>query len=234
MTPRAAVVVLAAGSGTRVGADTNKVLLPLAGVPLLVWSLWHVQEMRYVDQVVVVHRDGDRADVAAVVEQHCPALRPTYVRGGPTRHASEWNALQTLAGRIVGGDLDVVVIHDAARPLAGPALFDAVVDAALESGGALPVRPQPGVLDSDRRRVRGLVAVQTPQAFGARPLLEAYRLADREGYEGTDTASCVERYTDLDVRAVPSPATNLKVTFPEDVAVAERLVSRSQDPAFRQ
>ena len=68
------------------------------------------------------------------------------------------------------------------------------------------------------------VAVQTPQAFRARPLLDAYRRAERDGFVGTDTASCVERYTDLAIHCVPSPATNLKITFPEDVALAERLL----------
>jgi 2-C-methyl-D-erythritol 4-phosphate cytidylyltransferase len=218
--------VLAAGSGTRVGAGSNKVLLPLAGVPVLAWSLRHVQAMGYVDRVVVVHREAERDDVAACVAEHCPGLRPTYVAGGTTRHASEWNALQALTKPIDDGLLDVVAIHDAARPLAGTALFDAVVAGAAEHGGALPVREQPGLLSRERGAVHGLVAVQTPQAFRARPLLDAYRNAERDGFTGTDTASCVERYTDLTVRGVDAPATNLKVTFREDVALAERLVAR--------
>ena len=71
----------------------------------------------------------------------------------------------------------------------------------------------------------GLTGVQTPQAFRAVPLLEAHRRAAEDGYESTDTAACFERYTDLPVVAVHGGATNLKVTFPEDLAVAERLLS---------
>jgi 2-C-methyl-D-erythritol 4-phosphate cytidylyltransferase len=72
----------------------------------------------------------------------------------------------------------------------------------------------------------GLVGVQTPQAFRAAELLGAYRQADAEGFVGTDTAACLERYTDLAVHGVPSTAANLKVTFPEDLELAERLRRR--------
>jgi len=220
-TPRAAVVLLAAGSGTRVGAATNKVLLPLAGIPVLAWSVRHVRALTYVDHVVVVHRPQDRA----AVQGSGPGLQ--LVEGGDTRHASEWNALQALADRIDAGELDVVAIHDTARPLADTALFDAVLRVAAARGGAIPVRCQPGLLHRDPGAPpvdTGLVAVQTPQAFRAAPLLEAYRRADADGFTGTDTASCLGAYTDVEIHGVPSPATNLKITFPEDVALAERLL----------
>ena len=68
----------------------------------------------------------------------------------------------------------------------------------------------------------GLVGVQTPQAFAARALLGAYRQADADGFVGTDTAACLERYADIVVAGVPSTTANLKVTFAEDVALAER------------
>jgi 2-C-methyl-D-erythritol 4-phosphate cytidylyltransferase len=219
-TPRAAVVVLAAGEGRRVGADTNKVLLPLAGSPVFTWSLRAAADLEYVDAVVVVVREADRG----VVQRHLTG-HEVVVPGGDTRHGSEWNALQALAPGIDAGEIDVVAIHDSARPLASPDLFRAVVEAAASYGGALPVREQPALVprDGGPRPVHP-VAVQTPQAFRARPLLDAYRRAERDGFVGTDTASCVERYTDLAIHCVPSPATNLKITFPEDVALAERLL----------
>jgi 2-C-methyl-D-erythritol 4-phosphate cytidylyltransferase len=232
--PRTAVVLLAAGSGTRVGADTNKVLLPLAGEPVLAWSLHDVQAVEYVDAVVVVHRPEDHAQVQALVARHGGHLAVRLVEGGATRHESEWNALQALAPRIDAGELDVVAIHDTARPLAGTALFEAVIRTAADHGGAIPVRSQHGLLHRDPRAARptaDLVAVQTPQAFRARPLLAAYRRAEAEGFTGTDTASSLEAYTDVEVRGVPAPATNLKITFPEDVGLAERLLGqRLQHP----
>ncbi len=227
--PRTAVVLVAAGAGTRVGAATNKVLLPLLGVPVLAWSLRTVAALSYVAQVVVVGRPQDADTVARLVAEHLPEGREVLlVTGGETRHDSERNGLAPLAAAVEAGEVEVVAVHDAARPLAGTALFDATVLAAAKHGGALPVRSQPGLTSRDgRRHVTGLVGVQTPQVFRAAPLLEAYRRAHADGWTGTDTAGCVAVYTDLEVVGVPAPATNLKITFPEDVALAERLL----DPA---
>ena len=72
-----------------------------------------------------------------------------------------------------------------------------------------------------------VVAVQTPQAFAARPLLEAYRRVEEHGFVGTDTASCMERYTDVPVRCVSGDAGNIKITFPEDLFLAERLLAKA-------
>ncbi len=224
--PRTAVVLVAAGSGSRVGAGTNKVLLPLHDVPVLAWSLRTVLSLPYVDQVVVVARREDADAVARLVEQHLPEGREaSVVVGGATRHDSEWRGIRPLRSGIESGAIEVVAVHDGARPLADAALFDAAVRAAYTHGGALPARPQPGLVTrAGDRHVTGLVGVQTPQAFRARPLLEAYLQAERDGFTGTDTASCVAAYTDLPVHGVPAPATNLKITFAEDLALAERLL----------
>ena len=224
--PRTAVLLLAAGSGSRVGASSNKVLLPLAGAPVLAWSLRTITALEYVDRLVVVHRDEDRDAVADIVLGELPdGYEATLVSGGATRHDSEWRGLQVLGPDVQAGRLDVVAIHDAARPLAGPPLFDATVQAAQEHGGGLPIRPQPGLLPRwSRGPVARLVAVQTPQAFRAAAVLDAYRHADADGFRGTDTAACVAKYTDIAVRAVPAPATNVKITFADDVSLAARLL----------
>ncbi|HET7355705.1 MAG TPA: IspD/TarI family cytidylyltransferase [Nocardioidaceae bacterium] len=220
MSLRVAAVLLAAGSGTRVGAQRNKVLLPLGDRPVLGWSLRTVAGLEYVARMVVVHRTADRSAVARIAPSDV-----LLVEGGGTRHASEQNALTALAERIDAGEYDVVAIHDTARPLASRELWDQVVLTAAEHGGAIPVRHQPGLLTRSARSAGdGLVAVQTPQAFRAQPLLDAYRKAQADGFEGTDTAACVARYSDLAVRGVEAPATNLKITFPEDIEVAERLL----------
>jgi 2-C-methyl-D-erythritol 4-phosphate cytidylyltransferase len=146
------------------------------------------------------------------------------VGGGATRHASEWAALRVLADDIESGDVDVVVVHDGARPLAGLDLWRSVVDAAREVGGAIPVVPVTQLLHADLTPVTEAVgAVQTPQAFRAGAVLAAYRAAAEDGFEGTDTAACVSAYADVPVAAVPGSALNLKVTFPEDVALALEL-----------
>jgi 2-C-methyl-D-erythritol 4-phosphate cytidylyltransferase len=222
----AAVVVLAAGSGTRVGAEVNKVLLPLRGVPLLARSVSTALAVTGVARVVVVVRDGEQDAVAAALAPHLGGAEVTLVVGGATRHASEWAALRVLRADVAAGVVDVVAIHDGARPLATPALFDGVLAAARAHGGAIPVVPAPALLGPDGAVV-GLGAVQTPQAFDAQRLLAAYAAADAEGFSGTDTAACLERYApDLRIAAVPSSPRNLKVTWPDDLVVAEGL----QDP----
>lgn len=222
----AAVVILAAGSGTRVGADVNKVLLPLAGVPVLAWSVRDALALDDVRRVVVVVRDGEQEAVAEALTPHLGEHEVLVVAGGATRHRSEQAALRVLAGEIQGGEVDVVAVHDGARPLAGGDLFTATIAAAREHGGAIPVVPVQGLLTSTLDPATGpLGTVQTPQAFRAGPLLAAYDAAARDDFEGTDTAACFTRYAGGDVATVPSGPLNLKITFPEDVALAARLVA---------
>jgi 2-C-methyl-D-erythritol 4-phosphate cytidylyltransferase len=229
--PRTAVVLLAAGEGRRVGAGSNKVLLPLLGEPVFLWSLRSALELPGTVRVVLVIRPGDRAAVDRGLElaaAHHPGAEVLIVAGGQTRHGSEWNALSAVARPIDAGEVDVVAIHDTARPLADVSLFAAVTRAANVHGGALPVRRQNALVPRGPEPVQHseLVGVQTPQAFRARPLLAAYRAAATDGFVGTDTASCVERYTDLEIHCVEAPATNVKITFPVDVRVAEQLLRR--------
>ncbi len=227
----AAVVILAAGSGTRVGADVNKVLLPLGPVPVLVWSLRDALAVAGGARVVLVVHPDEREAVTAAVAPHLGEREVLVVDGGGTRHASEWNALRVLAAEIESGEVDVVAIHDGARPLAGLQLLEETIAAAREHGGAIPVVPLQQLLAREPgtggEAPGNLVGVQTPQVFRGAALLASYRQAEAEGFEGTDTASCLEKYTDLPIAAVPSTSRNLKITFPEDVSLAERLVEFS-------
>src|SRR3954471_23417686 len=137
---RAAVVVLAAGSGSRVGAEVNKVLLSLAGIPVVARSVSVACHVTGVTRVVLVVRDDEQDAVRVAVEAHLTEGGPevSMVVGGSTRHRSEWSALTHLAAAIEGGEVDVVAMHDAARPLAPVALYDAVLAAAERAGGAIP------------------------------------------------------------------------------------------------
>jgi 2-C-methyl-D-erythritol 4-phosphate cytidylyltransferase len=217
-------VVLAAGLGTRVGADGNKAYLPLAGRSMVAWSVAAVTQVPQIARTVLVYRRGehDLARRTADVE---------LVEGGDSRHASEYNVLRYLADDIEAGAVDVVVIHDAARPLAGPDMFVTALSVAREFGGAIPALTIPDVVRQGQGGLQStsgsdmLVRAQTPQAFQALPLLNAYRAAADDGFEGTDTSSCIEKYTDLEVRTFPGDEANLKVTYPHDVAVAGRLLS---------
>ncbi|MGX9792658.1 IspD/TarI family cytidylyltransferase [Mycobacterium sp. MMS18-G62] len=224
-------VVLAAGIGARVGADGNKAYLPLAGRSMVSWSLESLTQVPDVTRTVLVFRCGERELAERTVTAELPGAAVEFVEGGDSRHASEFNMLRYLAADIEAGSIDVVLIHDAARPMAGPDMFVSALTVAREFGGAVPALPLADVVRLTPNGLQsagsaaGLVRVQTPQAFQALPLLQAYRAAERERFEGTDTSSCVEKYTDLDVRTFGGQERNLKVTYAHDIAVAERLLT---------
>ncbi|OAN38683.1 IspD/TarI family cytidylyltransferase [Mycolicibacterium iranicum] len=223
-------VVLAAGLGTRVGADGNKAYLPLAGRSMLSWSLDTLTRLPEIARTILVFRKGEFDLARDTVDRELGGVAIELVEGGDTRHGSETNVVRYLAGDIESGSVDVVAIHDAARPLAGPEMFRTAITLAREFGGALPALPVENLATSgdnvlgpvpDRAT---LVRVQTPQAFRARDLLHAYRCAARDGFEGTDTSSCIEHYTDVEVRTFKGDTANLKVTYARDVAVAQHLL----------
>jgi len=200
------VIVVAAGEGRRFGAA--KQYAPLAGRRVLDWSL---AAARTVADGVVLVVPPDRADDA---EPLADAVAP----GAATRSGSVRAGLD----RVPAG-AEVVVVHDGARPLAGPDLFAAVVDA-VRAGADAAV---PGLPVSDTLRSRvggavdrdGVVAVQTPQAFRA----AALRAAHAGGAEATDDATLVEAGGGKVVVVEGSPA-NLKITAPADLVVAEALL----------
>jgi 2-C-methyl-D-erythritol 4-phosphate cytidylyltransferase len=224
--PAAAAVVLAGGSGTRVGAGRNKVYLPLGGRPVLAWSLDTFTGMPGIGAVVLVVRAEDRAAATALLAGHGAGVE--VVTGGSTRQESELAALRHLAPRIAEGSIDVVLLHDGARPLVSRALAAEVLRVARAEGGAVPglrrddlaaAGPQPATLAGPAPE--GLVAVQTPQGFRAGPLLAAYEEADGAGFAGTDTASCMERFAPgVRIRWVPGEERNFKITYAHDLVAA--------------
>jgi 2-C-methyl-D-erythritol 4-phosphate cytidylyltransferase len=110
-------------------------------------------------------------------------------------------------------------------------MVSTAVHLARRFGGAIPALPVPDLLNVGDTGFLGLAArggavrVQTPQAFAAQPLLQAYRAAEQDGFEGTDTSSCVETYTSVEVRTFVGDQRNLKVTYAPDIAVAATLLN---------
>jgi 2-C-methyl-D-erythritol 4-phosphate cytidylyltransferase len=217
--------VVAGGSGHRFGG--RKQFLPLAGYPVASWSVRAARTVA--DGVILVVPDPALDD----------ARDPTVPVPGATGDAALGASLVVAGGAaradsvraglaVVPGDASVVVVHDAARPLAGAGLFASVVGA-VRSGafdGAVPAVPLADTL----KRVAGnrvvetvdraaLVAIQTPQAF----TLEALQAAHAHGGDATDDAALVEA-TGRTVGTVPGDPRNLKLTRPEDLAVAEALL----------
>lgn len=231
--PRTVAVILCAGSGSRMRTDRNKVFLPLAGRPLLAHTLAAFTCATAVDELLLVAQADEMAQVRALAAEHGAARVLDVIAGGATRHQSEQRALEALRPRITSGEIGVVLIHDGARPLVSPAEIDALAAAARAHGGALlgtPLAPDEPLVRLARDGMlaalvpmAGLWRAQTPQAFAARALLDAYDRARREGFEGTDTAASFERAGHR-VVIVPGSPENLKVTTPDDLLRAEVLL----------
>jgi 2-C-methyl-D-erythritol 4-phosphate cytidylyltransferase len=219
----AVAVVLGAGSGERLGASEPKAFLDLEGSTLLERAAESARGSRAVGRVVAVVPSGfeDRA--------RRTLADTTVLAGGSSRQASALIALRAIGG----GDGDVVLIHDAARPFASSVLFDSVAGAVEDAAGAVPVVP---VADTVKRvsgdRVletvprEGLVLVQTPQAFRFGPLLDAHERVATEALEFTDDAALLE-WAGGTIRTVPGERDNLKITTEGDLALA-RAIARGR------
>lgn len=233
-------VLTAAGSGTRLGMDVPKALVELDGLPLVLHAARRLCASGVVDRIVVTTPPGLAAAVAATLRDDPAVDRPVLaVEGAGTRQGSVGAGLRAglAAGDADGAAVDVVLVHDAARPLASPALVRRVVEAVRSGHGAvvpgLPVTDtvkRVGPADpSGAERVVATVdrsvlrAVQTPQGFD-RALLErahaaAAGLAGDESQAATDDAGLVEALG-LDVHVVPGDPAAAKITTRHDLLVA--------------
>jgi len=229
--PRFCAIVPAAGIGSRMGKASKKPYLPLAGEPLLFHTLRRLMQARGCAEIVLVlHPDefgGPRAEWRQRLERQFGVGK--LARGGATRQDSVRAGLQ-----LVDPVLDIVLIHDAARPLVDPAVVEKVALEAAATGAALAAIPATATVkevEADGRIRRTLPRdliwlAQTPQGFRKDIILEAYRRASEDGFQGTDDAQLVERLG-TPVSVVPDSPDNLKITTPRDLAVAEALLKAS-------
>jgi 2-C-methyl-D-erythritol 4-phosphate cytidylyltransferase len=197
------MIVVAAGSSVRFGED--KMMLPVAGLPLVAHTVAAVSGL--VDRCILVCRDDQMQTLSDL------GMGADLVPGGPTRTASEMAGISAI-----GEPTGLIGIHDGARPLVDGALIERLFETASNVGGAVPViDPGPLVKRSDLTLVAGAVVVQTPQVFRGEGLIAAYRAATEAGFAGADTAEVVRRFGALDIGAVTGDPGNIKVTGPEDM-----------------
>lgn len=220
--PRAFAIVVAAGSGSRMGTDEPKAFLPIGGRPMVQRAVEAALSATAIAGVVVVAPAGCEARARDVFASARPA--PIVAAGGDTRQESVRQGL-----RVVPDDVEIIVVHDAARPLAPRIAFDDVVRAVAEGAdAAIPVLRSADTV----KRVRGGLVVgteprdeiglaQTPQAFRARLLRDAHERAIVEGWRVTDDAALVERMG-ATVHVVPGDPGNFKITTTDDLARADR------------
>lgn len=220
-----AAVVPAAGSATRMKGQ-DKVLLPLDGVPVLIRTLQALSACGEIGEIVVVTRE----DLIVPVAQLCRDARLDKVKNVVVGGASRTESV--LAGlRAVSDSAELIAIHDGARPLVSPAVLEEVIAAGRRTGAAAPAVPVKDTIKAadgavvaetlDRARLR---AVQTPQVFDAGLIRAALAKALEDGAELTDDCSAVERLG-MKVTLTGGSYRNMKITTPEDMAVAEALLN---------
>jgi 2-C-methyl-D-erythritol 4-phosphate cytidylyltransferase len=232
---RVAALVLAAGRGERFGAGQPKAFLPLAGRPLVVHAVEALAACDAIDWIVAVLPAAEIGRLAAWQWSVVAARKVVAtVAGGVERQDSMRAGLTALPAEV-----ELVAIHDAARPLVRPCDVARVVAAAARSGAALlavPVRDtlkrvcDGQVVETPPRE--GLWAAQTPQVFRAALLREALARAEADGFRGTDDAQLVERLG-CAVEIVEGDPSNLKITGPADLAWAEACVEQRREEDAR-
>ena len=224
--PAVCAVIVAAGSSRRMGGE-NKLLLEIDGVPVLARTLSAFQKCAAIRDIVLVCREQDIMPYTELAKAFSIDKLCTVTRGGETRTES------VLAGITAAPENAVLVaVHDGARPLVSEAVITEAVTAAAECGAAAPVVP---VKDSIKRIEDGniaadvarntLAAVQTAQVFRKDLLRRALTSAAERGYSFTDDCAAVESLGTI-VKATHGSYQNIKITTPEDILVAEALLTR--------
>jgi 2-C-methyl-D-erythritol 4-phosphate cytidylyltransferase len=219
--PASAALIVAAGSGSRFGGD--KVTLPLLGRPVLAWSLKAFQETEGIVTMVIVVPRGREEEFRGIVRSSGVSKPVAIVAGGPTRRDSVILGLSSLPPEI-----QLVAIHDAARPLVTPDLILRCLEAAAIAGAsaaAAPVTETLHLADQERNAVRtidrtGLWAMQTPQVFRAAPLTRLLEVAA----PGTDEVSAALE-AGWKIPFVENLRPNPKITWPCDLEVASALLT---------
>ena len=227
-------VVVAAGEGLRIGGNIPKPYLPLVGRAMLLRTLDRVFGARNIEKVVLVIAASELSRCEGMLQgDSALGQRPWVLQnGGATRQQSVKTGLEKI-----DGDTDIVVIHDAARPFVSPALIERCIESADRNGAVvagLPARDTIKIVSNDHRVLstpdrKALWKIQTPQAFRRKLIVEAHDKAVREGFTATDDAMLVERMG-MPVWVIDGEKTNLKITMPEDLWLAEAMIREGRIP----
>jgi 2-C-methyl-D-erythritol 4-phosphate cytidylyltransferase len=217
------LLIPAAGMGKRMGSTRNKLLLPLLDRPILAWTLLAAENARSINWIGIIGQPEDRADLDRLLGNISLSKPVRFIQGGTTRQESVYNGLQALPDGAAR-----VLIHDGARCLATPDLFDRCAEVLATCPGliaAISVKDTIKIVDNtgiviDTPDRANLWAAQTPQGFDVELLKTCHEKGRALGWEVTDDAALFEK-CGLPVTIVPGEETNLKITTPVDLAIAE-------------
>ncbi|MDO8431656.1 MAG: 2-C-methyl-D-erythritol 4-phosphate cytidylyltransferase [Candidatus Binatus sp.] len=224
---KASAIIVAAGSGVRLGKQEPKAFVKIGGRTILSYSLAVIAELDEIGEVVITVPAGFESIARAEVSSVGIGIPVKITVGGVERQDSVRIALA-----LTSAESELVIVHDAARPFADADIFRRCLDAASRVGAAIAAVPVADTLkrvDGDRAIVEtvaraGLWQAQTPQAFRRELLVSAHDRAFEQKIAATDDADLVER-SGARVEVVPASSRNLKITTLADLALAEALVT---------
>lgn len=219
------IIIAAAGQGKRLGLKQNKILFELAGKPMLIYSVERFRKFTWVEEIVVVVHEEEVDLIRQLLKLYQLDRRTEVVIGGSERQDSIANGLAAVTS-------DYVMVHDAARPFVSDNLIKRLYERLYDVDAVIPGVPVVDTIklvDKYRRVIQTLNrdqlwAIQTPQAFSCRLLIEAYERARLEGFIGTDDSSLVENIG-VDVEVITGDERNLKITTAADLVHAEKILN---------
>lgn len=227
MNKKITCIVAAGGSGTRMGAQINKLFLEIADIPVIAHTLLALEKNRKIDEIIISAREEDIIFLSEIVNTFAVSKVKTIVKGGATRGASV-----LAASKEISEDTDFVMVHDGARPLISDEIISRTVDTAVSFGAAAcGVKPkctlkaiESGIISGtvDREKT---VEIQTPQVFSKELFNKMYSLESDIIESATDDCVLAEK-CGAAIGFCEGSYSNIKVTTPEDIQIAESLLRR--------
>ncbi len=224
-------LIVAAGKGRRMRGTGKKQFISLQGMPLLFYTLKTFEEFEGIETIYLVLEEGDfEYCMGEIIQKYGIKKVSQLVPGGERRQDSVWNGLKAMEGHC-----DIVIVHDGARPFVSPEILKRLMAAMKDAQAVVTAIP---ALDTMKRvDEKGIVVdtlqretlfhIQTPQGFRYDLIHEAYKRAFKEGIEGTDDASFVERMG-MPVKVIEGSSFNIKITTPEDIALAHYILQEGK------
>ena len=228
-----AAIILAGGTGSRMGSNTTNQMMQLAGKPLIIHTLLAFEESEYIDEIIIVAKSEERDSYDMILKDYKISKVSHIVEGGATRQESVLKGFEKVPDKA-----DHIAIHDGARPLITPAQIKAVVLAAYDYKAAAAAAPAKdsvkvanisGMIDYsvDRKTVW---LMQTPQVFYANLFRASIYTAAKDKFEGTDDAQVAE-HAGFSTKLVNTGYENIKITTPVDLLIAEAILKQRNEEA---
>lgn len=233
MEQKVAVIIPAAGIGKRMKNEVSKQYIEIEGKPIVAYTINQFQISNNIDEIVLVVGEDEIGYAEKNIKSRYGFSKITHIiKGGKERQDSVFEGLKCLDDMT-----DIVLVHDAVRPLISLKAIDLIVESAkkfeacifgVKVKDTIKVINENGYVAATPER-NSLVIIQTPQAFKKSILINAYQKGIEEGFLATDDSMLVEEYTDVKVKVLEGSYDNIKITTPEDLQIIKQLMKLTSD-----